>query len=341
MRVCVTGAAGFIGSAFVRYLLADTDSEVLAFDALTYAGNLENLGEFRDEPRFDFVKGSISDQAAVTDALVGCEAVVNFAAESHVDRGIETPEPFLDTNIGGVLVLMEVSAARAIRMVQVSTDEVYGSIEAPARTDEEAPLSPSSTYASSKAVADLAILAAAGQGLDAVITRCGNNYGPRQFPEKLIPLFVTNALADQALPLYGDGLNVRDWIHVDDHCRAIGLALERGAPGRIYNISTRGDRSNIEICRALLGVMGKPETLISPVSDRPGHDRRYALDATRIRSELGWEPRMGFDQGLAATVAWYTDNRGWWEKIKSGEYREFYQRLYGERLAGGEVNRDE
>ena len=322
MRVCVTGAAGFIGSAFVAQLLEDGDTEVLAFDALTYAGNLENLAGYRDDPRFDFIEGSITDPAAVAAVLAGCDVVVNFAAESHVDRGIEAPESFIDTNVRGVLVLLEAVAERGIRMVQVSTDEVYGSVEAPLRTDESAPLRPSSTYAVSKATADLSVLAAASQGLDVVISRCGNNYGPRQFPEKLIPLFVTNALDDQALPLYGDGLNVRDWIHVEDHCRAIALVLARGSSGAVYNVSALGDCRNIEISRAILKALGKPETLISRVSDRPGHDRRYALDATRIREELGWEPRIGLEDGLATTVSWYSDNRGWWEKLKNGQGRE-------------------
>ncbi len=338
MKVCVTGAAGFIGSAFVRQLLARAGSEVVAFDALTYAGNLENLEECRADPNCSFVKGSVTDAAAVSAALEGCDAVVNFAAESHVDRGIGQPEPFISTNIGGAAVLAEAAAAAGLRMVQVSTDEVYGSIEAPARTDEQAPLRPSSTYAASKATADIIVLAAFRLGLDLVITRCGNNYGPRQFPEKLVPLFITNAFADQPLPLYGDGLNVRDWIHVDDHCRAIDLVLRRGRSGEVYNVGARGDRSNMDVCRAILGAAGKPESLISPVNDRPGHDRRYALDASRIADELGWAPMVGFEEGLAATVEWYAENRAWWERIKTGEYLEFYERLYGERLAdGGEV----
>jgi dTDP-glucose 4,6-dehydratase len=333
VRLLVTGGAGFIGSCFVRQTLDRGDDRVVVLDALTYAGNMENLAGLESSSRFEFVRGSVCDAVAVERAVEGCDAVVNFAAESHVDRSIDDPAIFIDTNVHGPRVLMEAAAKCGIRFAQVSTDEVYGSLGAEGLFTEDSPLEPSSPYAASKAAADLLVSAYRTTfGLDAVITRCGNNYGPRQFPEKLIPLFITNAMADRELPLYGDGMNVRDWIHVEDHCEAIRLVLERGRSGRVYNISAGGERTNRAICERILSVLGKPASLVRFVADRPGHDRRYALDADRLRSELGWRPRIDFDRGIEETVRWYAENRSWWERIKSGEYLDYYERLYAARL---------
>lgn len=333
MRILVTGGAGFIGSCLVRALIDRGRDEVVVLDALTYAGNLENLAGLETSGRYRFVHGSIRDDAAVADAIDGCTAVINVAAETHVDRSIDEPGVFIETNVQGPRVLMDAVRSLGGRFVQVSTDEVYGDLEDRPPATEDSPLAPSSPYAASKAAADLLVAAyCRTYGLDAVVTRCGNNYGPRQFPEKLIPLFITNALEDRELPLYGDGLNVRDWIHVEDHCAGILAALERGQTGRVYNISAGCTLANRDICQRLLELLGKPERLVRRVSDRPGHDRRYALDAVRIRAELGWQPRIPFAEGLAATVDWYRVERRWWERVKSGEYREFYDRLYGDRL---------
>jgi len=334
VKLLVTGGAGFIGSCFVRQALEETDDEIVVIDALTYAGNLENLIGLEETGRYRFVRGSICDAEAVADAGRGCDAIVNFAAESHVDRSISDPGVFVETNARGPCVLMDVARTTGVRYLQVSTDEVYGSLGPDGLFYETTPLDPSSPYAASKAAADLLVGAyARTYGLDAVITRCGNNYGPRQFPEKLIPLFITNALEDRELPLYGDGLNVRDWIHVEDHARAIRLVLERGQSGRVYNISAGGERTNRQICDAILSRLGKPADLVRHVTDRPGHDRRYALDSQRIREELGWAPTIDFEAGLNATVLWYRENRPWWERVKSGAYLDFYDRLYGKRLA--------
>ncbi len=351
MRICVTGGAGFIGSAFVHMLLDTAGGgagagagdpgaelgeglELVVLDALTYAGNMENLADYRDDGRMSFIHGSICDTAAVARAFEACDAVVNFAAESHVDRSLEDAGAFIATNVEGTRILLDAAVEHGLRFVQVSTDEVYGSLGDDGLFYEDSPLRPSSPYAASKAAADLLVGSyVATHGLDAVITRCGNNYGPRQFPEKLIPLFITNALEDKALPLYGDGLNVRDWIHVDDHCRAIATVLLRGTTGRVYNVSATQEVSNREVCRSLLELLDKPWDLVRFVSDRPGHDRRYALSAERLRSELSWQPRISFAEGLAATVDWYRSNRGWWERVRSGDYRCFYERLYGRRLS--------
>jgi len=333
VKLLVTGGAGFIGSCFVRRTLEGSRDGVVVLDALTYAGNMENLAGLEASGRFRFVKGSICDATAVERAVDGCDAVVNFAAESHVDRSIDDPAIFIETNVQGPRALMEAAAKRAIRFLQVSTDEVYGSLGADGLFTEDSPLEPSSPYAASKAAADLLVSAYRTTfGLDAVITRCGNNYGPRQFPEKLIPLFITNAMADRELPLYGDGMNVRDWIHVEDHCDAIRVVLDRGESGRIYNISATGERTNRAICDRILSVLDKPQSLVRFVADRPGHDRRYALDAQRIRTELGWRPRIDFDRGIEETVRWYAQNRSWWERIKSGEYLDYYDRMYATRL---------
>ncbi len=333
VRICVTGGAGFIGSNFVRRLIETTESDVVVLDLLTYAGNLENLEGLEETGRMTFVKGSVCDADVVARAVEGCGAIVNFAAETHVDRSISDPSVFLETNVEGPQVLMKAAKDRGVRFVQVSTDEVYGSLTDTGLFTESSPLDPSSPYAASKASADLLLSAFVRTfGLDAVVTRCGNNYGPRQFPEKLIPLFVTNALEDKPLPLYGDGLNVRDWIHVDDHCDAIMAVMEAGETGQVYNISASQELTNKEIAERLLDCLGKPWDLVHHVEDRPGHDRRYALDASKLCARTGWRPKVDFDRGLAQTVAWYRDNVAWWQRIKSGEYRRFYDKLYGDRL---------
>ena len=333
MRILITGGAGFIGSCFVRQTCANGHDAVTVLDALTYAGNPENLAGLEISPGYRFVHGSICDADIVATAIAGCDAVVNFAAETHVDRSIRDARAFLDTNVDGVQVLMDAARERGIRFVQVSTDEVYGSIDV-GRVTESHALAPSSPYAASKGAADLLVAAYVRTfGLNAVTTRCGNNYGPRQFPEKLIPLFITEAMEDRALPLYGDGLNVRDWIHVEDHCRALRLILERGATGAVYHVSAEIEVANRDLCSLILSELGKPWSLIRHVADRPGHDRRYALDASRLRGELGWEPTIGFEDGIRSTIEWYQQNRAWWARVKSGAYREYFEDMYGKRLA--------
>jgi dTDP-glucose 4,6-dehydratase len=336
MRILVTGGAGFIGANYVRFLLAEhQDDEVINLDVLTYAGNLENLAGLEGEPRYRFVRGDIADRELVSSLLAdGVEAVVNFAAESHVDRSIDDPDAFLHTNVAGTLALLDCARRAGVqRFVQISTDEVYGSLGATGLFSEQSPLEPSSPYAASKAAADLLALSfRTTYGLPVLVTRCSNNFGPYQFPEKVIPLFVTNLLDDQPVPLYGDGLNVRDWIHVEDHCAAVDLVLRRGRPGEVYNIGARSERNNRELTELILAELGKPTTLIRYVTDRLGHDRRYAMDPSKIEGELGWRPRREFAAALRATVAWYRDNRGWWQHIKSGAYRDYYERMYGERL---------
>ena len=336
MRVLVTGGAGFIGSNFIRLLLGERPGwEIVNLDLLTYAGNLGNLADVASSPRYSFVRGDIADGAALEGVLGGAEfeAVVNFAAESHVDRSIEEPAPFLRTNVVGAQVLLEAARREGVpRFLQVSTDEVYGSLGPDGRFVEDDPLRPNSPYAASKASADLICRAyEKTYGYPSIITRSSNNYGPRQFPEKLIPLMINNALADRELPVYGDGANVRDWVHVEDNCRGILAALERGEPGRAYNLGGDEERRNIDLVRLLLGMLGKPESLIAFVGDRPGHDRRYALDSARAHEELGWQPLVGFEEGLRATVEWYRGNRAWCERILSGEYRQYYRRMYGGR----------
>jgi len=340
MRLLVTGAAGFIGTNFVRHALGRPEVErLVALDLLTYAGNYANLAGLEADARFRFVRLDVADREAVG-GLVSAEridVVVHFAAESHVDRSIADHAPFLRTNVEGTLALLEAVRGRAgfARFVQVSTDEVYGSV-ATGRTTEDAPLRPSSPYAASKAAADGFVLAyATTHGVPAVITRCGNNYGPYQFPEKLIPLFVTNALAGEPLPLYGDGMNVRDWIHVEDHVEALWhvLGLPEAA-GRVFNVSAQRELPNREVTELILRRLGRPASLVRYVADRPGHDRRYALDAGRLRA-TGWHARRAFEDGLAATIAWYEAERPWWEAVKSGAYRQYYERMYGERLRSG------
>jgi len=334
MKLFVTGGAGFIGSAFVRLALEEIPGcRVVNFDALTYAGNLDNLKDVDDE-RHGFVRGDICDRAAVLGALAeGADAVVNFAAESHVDRSIHSAHEFINTNVLGTQVLLDAARARRVgRFVQVSTDEVLGSL--PDRDDafftEDSPFEPNSPYSASKAAAEHFVRAAhRTHGLDTVVTRCGNNYGPRQFPEKFLPLLISNALRDEPLPLYGDGRYTRDWIYVEDHCRAILMAMQKGRPGAAYNIGARNERRNLEVAESVLKKLGKPLSLIRHVKDRPGHDRRYAIDPSKVETELGWRPRETWEAGLEKTVRWYAENGDWVERARSGQYREYYERQYG------------
>lgn len=332
-RILVTGGAGFIGSNFIRYMLERHSYSIINLDALTYCGNLENLRDVEDHPRYTFIRGSITDRELVNRIIQDVDAVINFAAESHVDRSIQDPEIFIKTNVLGTQTLLEASRREGIeRFIQISTDEVYGSAETRYFT-EETPLAPNSPYSASKAAADLMVRAYhRTYGLPVNITRCSNNYGPYQFPEKLIPLMITNALEDCPLPVYGDGMNVRDWLHVEDHCSAIDLVLHHGREGEVYNIGGNNERRNIDIVKLILRELEKDESLIRFVEDRPGHDRRYAIDATRIRNELGWKPRYSFREGIKETINWYIRNRKWWENIKSGEYLRYYERMYGHRL---------
>jgi dTDP-glucose 4,6-dehydratase len=334
MKLLVTGGAGFIGANFLHHVLAaHPDWDVTNLDKVTYAGNLENLQTLEKEPRYHFVRGDIADRATV-DGLLGqkYDAVVNFAAESHVDRSILDASPFIDTNIRGTQVLLEgVRRHNTGRYLQVSTDEVYGSVEN-GKFTEKSPLDPSSPYSASKASADLLGLAYfKTHRTPVVITRCTNNYGPYQFPEKLIPLVITNALEDKKIPVYGTGMNVRDWIYVVDHCRAIDTVLQHGKPGEVYNIAGNSEETNLDVVKAILRHLKKPETLISFVTDRPGHDLRYAIDSSKIERELGWKPAYRFEQALPSTVDWYLQNESWWRRIKSGEYTSYYEKLYGNR----------
>jgi dTDP-glucose 4,6-dehydratase len=334
VNVLVTGGAGFIGSNLVRLLLAERPGwRVVNLDQLTYAGNAENLADLSDHPRYRFVKGDICDGPLVAELLKGeaIEAVMHLAAESHVDRSILAPAVFIDTNVRGTQVLLEAVRQLPVkRFLHVSTDEVYGSLGPTGLFTEETPIAPSSPYSASKAASDLLALAYGHTfGMPVLVTRCSNNYGPYQFPEKLIPLMIANALRDLPLPVYGDGQNVRDWIHVEDHCRGLLAALERGRPGQVYNFGASSERRNLEIVHAVLELLGKPLALVQFVKDRPGHDRRYAIDSTRARRELGWAPRHRFEEALASTVRWYQEQRPWWERIISGEYRTYYERQYG------------
>lgn len=332
----MTGGAGFIGSAFVRMVLEQHDDiEIIDFDALTYAGNLENLAGVNKE-RHTFIKGDICDREAVLAAVPnGCDVVFNFAAESHVDRSIHSADEFLRTNVIGTQVLLDAARERGVRrFIQVSTDEVMGSLadESEDYFTEDSPLQPNSPYAASKASAEFVVRAAQEtHGVDAVITRCGNNYGPRQFPEKLIPLIIANAMNDEPLPVYGDGKNIRDWIFVDDHCAAIWLAYVKGRSGEAYNIGARNEQFNIDVVKAILDALGKPHSLITHVTDRLGHDRRYAIDPTKAETELGWKPATTWADGLVATIDWYKQNRQWVDNIRSGAYREYYKLMYSGR----------
>lgn len=337
MRIVVTGGAGFIGANFVRWVLDHhPEVSVVTLDALTYAGNAENLAGL-DPSRHRLVVGDVTRPKDVAGVLAGpTDAVVHFAAESHVDRSILGAQPFAATNMVGTQVVLDaVRAAGVPRLLHVSTDEVYGTL-APgdAPFTEEHPLRPTSPYAASKAGADLLVLAAvATHRLDAVITRCANNYGPYQFPEKLIPLFITNALAGEPLPLYGDGSQVRDWIHVHDHCRALWAVLTRGRAGRVYNVGAHGERDNLALAHQLMALLGVEADRLVRVADRPAHDRRYALNTQRIEQELDFTPAIPFDDGLRSTVAWYRDHSGWWQRVKAGAYRTYYVAQYGEHLS--------
>ena len=333
-KLFITGGAGFIGSAFVRLALTEGfASKVVNFDALTYAGNADNLKGL-DERTHHFVQGDITNRDAVLAALAeDTDAIINFAAESHVDRSIHSATEFIRTNVLGTQVLLDAARERGVkRFLQISTDEVMGSLAEDENTffTEDSPFRPNSPYAASKAAAEHLVRAAHHTfGLDMVITRCGNNYGPRQFPEKFLPLMISNALKDEPIPLYGDGLNMRDWIYVDDHCRALLEVLEKGRTGQIYNIGARNEQRNIDVVKSVLDALGKPGSLIRFVKDRPGHDRRYAIDPTLVESELGWRPRETWESGLGKTTDWYQANGDWLERVRSGAYREYYALQYG------------
>ncbi|MBQ6496631.1 MAG: dTDP-glucose 4,6-dehydratase [Firmicutes bacterium] len=339
MKYLVTGGAGFIGANFVFYMLQEhPDDEIVCYDALTYAGNLETLESVMDHPKFRFVKGDVADREAVFRLFAeeGFDVVVNFAAESHVDRSIEDPGVFLKTNILGTQVLMDASREYGVaRFHQVGTDEVYGDLPLD-RPDlfftEDMPVTASSPYSASKASADLLAMAYhRTYGLPVTISRCSNNYGPYQFPEKLIPLMIANALADKDLPVYGTGENVRDWLYVEDHCRAIDGILQNGRVGEIYNIGGHNEKSNLEVVKIILQQLGKPESLITFVGDRKGHDLRYAIDPAKIHGEIGWLPETKFENGIKATIQWYLDHEDWWKNIISGEYQQYYEKMYGNR----------
>jgi len=334
-KILVTGGAGFIGSNFVRLLLLGSDHEVVNVDALTYAGNLENLRDVEKHPRNTFVRGDIADPVAM-DKVFGShrpDVVVHFAAESHVDRSVLDATAFVRTNVVGTQVLLDKSRIYKVkRFVHVSTDEVYGSLPAWGYFTEETPLQPNSPYSASKAGSDLLVRAAGHtHHLDCVITRCSNNYGPYQFPEKLIPLMIANALEGKQLPVYGDGKNVRDWIHVQDHCEGVALAMEKGKAGEVYNFGGDAERENLFVVKEILRLCGKGEELIQYVKDRPGHDRRYAMDSSKARALLGWTPKHTFETGLRKTVDWYVANKPWWERVRSGAYKAYYEQQYGGR----------
>jgi dTDP-glucose 4,6-dehydratase len=336
-RILVTGGCGFIGSNFIRMMHASHPGlMIINFDKLTYAGNAENLADLDGDPRYAFRLGDIAQRAQVQGVIdeFGVDAVLNFAAESHVDRSILDSGPFVQTNIVGTQVLMDVCRERKIpRFVQISTDEVYGSLGSTGLFTEETPLAPNSPYSASKAAADLLVRAYVHTfQFPAVITRCSNNYGPYQFPEKLIPLFISNALQDQQVPVYGQGTNIRDWIHVLDHCRGIEAALLRGREGEVYNFGGRTELTNLELTKLLLKLLDKPESLIRYVTDRPGHDLRYAIDCSKAETELGWKAQIPFERGLRETIDWYRQHRNWIEHIRSGDYVKYYARQYGERL---------
>jgi dTDP-glucose 4,6-dehydratase len=330
----VTGGAGFIGSNFIRHILKEhPDWEIINLDKLTYAGNLENLKAVEDNPGYRFVKGDITDRELISSILQDeLDAIMNFAAESHVDRSILDASPFIETNIKGTQILLEGAREYKVgRFVQVSTDEVYGSIDQ-GKFTEKSPLTPNSPYSASKTAADLLCHAYwKSYRLPVMITRCSNNLGPFQFPEKLIPLAITNVLENKPIPVYGDGLNVRDWIYVKDHCHALDTVLQKGKPGEVYNIAANEEKTNLELIYRLLDIMGKSHELITFVTDRPGHDRRYALDITKISTELSWKPAYSFEKALGATVDWYINNETWWRKIKSGEYAKYYETMYSHR----------
>ncbi len=328
----VTGGAGFIGSNYIRYMLKKhKDVQMINLDKLTYAGNLENLQDVENDPRYDFVKGDIGDETLVNDLIQNVDVIVNFAAESHVDRSIGAPDDFIKTDIFGAFVLLEAARNNHIdRFIQISTDEVYGSTEG-ASFKETDPLMPSSPYSASKVGADrLAYSYYVTYGVPVLITRCSNNFGPFHYPEKLIPLFVTNALEDKPLPIYGDGKNVRDWIYVEDHCEAIDFVFRKGTVGEVYNIGAGNEKTNLEITEYILKKLEKPKSLMTFVQDRLGHDRRYSIDSSKLQ-RLGWTPQHNLEQAMDETIQWYIENRSWWKKIKSGEYLAYYKQQYEER----------
>ena len=334
MKILVTGGAGFIGSNFIRYVLKTRkDCEIVNYDKLTYAGNLANLEEVADRPNYTFIKGDICDGSAVEAAMRGCDAVVHFAAESHVDRSIYAPAPVIETNIKGTFTLLEVARALRIgRFLHVSTDEVYGDMPPGEFADESSPLQPSSPYSASKAGSDLLVLSyVRTYGLSALITRSSNNYGPYQFPEKFLPLMITNALDHKPLPIYGDGKQQRDWLHVEDNCRGILAVLEKGRVGEVYNIGGLDIEENITVARRVLELTERPESLLSYVKDRPGHDRRYALRCNKMEEHLGWKPQISLEEGLRQTIDWYKSNSSWLAGVRGGEYRSYYEKYYENR----------
>ncbi len=338
MKILVTGGCGFIGSNFIRYFLQSYPSDTLInVDKLTYAGNVENLSDISQSPHYHFIRADVTD-APRMEGLIneGLDAIINFAAESHVDRSIEDPSAFMKTNVFGTFVLLEairkVFPKQRIRFVHISTDEVYGSLGGIGAFTEETPLAPNSPYSASKSASDMLVRAYhRTYGLPTVITRSSNNFGPYQFPEKLIPLMISNAIEGKEVPIYGDGMYVRDWIYVEDHCRALDTVLRHGREGEVYNIGGRSERPNLVVAQTVLDRLGKPHSLIRFVADRPGHDRRYAIDFSKIGRELGWKPTVSFEEGIGRTIEWYLTHREWWKKIKTGEYLEYYNRMYKNR----------
>ncbi|MCL1632934.1 dTDP-glucose 4,6-dehydratase [Sporolactobacillus sp. CPB3-1] len=334
MKLLVTGGAGFIGSNFVHHMIKfHPEDTVVNYDLLTYAGNLENLKDIEDHPNYYFVRGNICNRELVEYVVdrYAIDTIVNFAAESHVDRSITEPDIFVKSNVLGTQTLLDVAKGKHInKYLQISTDEVYGSLGPDGYFTETTPLAPNSPYSASKASADLIVRAYYETfGMNVNITRCSNNYGPYHFPEKLIPLVVTNALEGKELPVYGDGKNIRDWLYVEDHCAAIDLVLHKGKPGEVYNVGGHNEKRNIDIVELIVDTLGKSRDLIKHVSDRLGHDRRYAIDPTKIETELEWKPQYNFDSGIKETIQWYLDHEEWWRKIKSGEYMDYYRKQYG------------